>query len=93
MLTDSQVLLIIIIGCLLIMGISIVVKKTHLVVNFFLKSVVGLVGIYLMNELLESLRVNVELGLNVGNALTIGVLGLPGFVLLYLLVIYHNLFK
>ncbi|TCL00079.1 sigmaK-factor processing regulatory protein BofA [Natranaerovirga hydrolytica] len=92
MLTNNQVLIIIIIACLLIMGVSIIVKKTHLVVDFFIKSVVGLFGIYLINEILQLANVTIKLGLNIINAIIIGLLGFPGIILLYALAVYDYFF-
>jgi inhibitor of the pro-sigma K processing machinery len=86
--TENQILIIIIVACLVIMGIAIVVKKTHIIAGILLKSALGLVAIYVMNEVLMTIEVHLPVGMNVGTALTIGFLGFPGFIMLYILAIY-----
>ena len=88
-LTQSQLLLLIIVSCLLIMFLAIITKKTQLVASVIVKSIFGLLCIYLINEGLEMVNINLAVGMNVGTGLTVGILGIPGFVLLYLLVVYN----
>ncbi|MFP4697743.1 MAG: pro-sigmaK processing inhibitor BofA family protein [Eubacteriales bacterium] len=86
--SDNQILVIIIIACLIIMGIAIVVKKTHVIVSIILKGAFGLLSIYLTNEIIATVRLDLAVGLNLGTGLLTGILGWPGFILLYILAIY-----
>ena len=55
-----------------------------LVLNFLLRVVFGAIGIYLCNSLLStSLGVGIHIGLNLINLLTIGILGISGFGLVF----------
>lgn len=55
-----------------------------LVLNFLLRIVMGVIGIYVCNTLFSStLGLSIHLGLNVINLLTIGTLGISGFGLVF----------
>ena len=55
-----------------------------LILNFLLRVVMGVLGIYACNTLLSStLAVSIHLGLNLINLLTIGILGISGFGLVF----------
>jgi len=54
-----------------------------LVLNFLLRVVMGVIGIYTCNTLLSSLGVGIYLGINLVNLLTIGILGISGFGLVF----------
>ena len=50
-----------------------------LVLNFLLRIVMGVIGIYTCNSLLSGLGVAIYVGINLLNLLTIGILGISGF--------------
>ena len=54
-----------------------------LILNFFLRMVMGVIGIYTVNSLLGSLGVAIYAGINLINLLTIGMLGISGFGLVF----------
>lgn len=52
-----------------------------LILNFLLRMMLGVLGIYVCNTLFSSVGVGVYLGLNLLNLLTVGILGISGFSL------------
>lgn len=58
-------------------------KKIEIFLNFVLRMAAGTLGIYLVNTILTSFNSSIMVGLNSYNVLTLGVLGTPGFLLLY----------
>lgn len=88
--SENQIFIVIIVACLIIMGVAMIVKKTDLIAVFIIKAALGVVSIYFMNEVLGTLHVNLSVGMNLGTALTIGVFGVPGFLLLYFLAVYDH---
>ena len=54
-----------------------------LILNFLLRMVMGVIGIYTVNSLLGSLGVAIYAGINLINLLTIGMLGISGFGLVF----------
>ncbi|NLJ90710.1 MAG: hypothetical protein GX323_07390 [Clostridiales bacterium] len=80
---ESKTLIIIIVISTVLLVISIIKQRFDLLVNFALRIVAGLLAIYIFNTLLMSFGLDLSVGLNALTALVIGVLGLPGFALLY----------
>lgn len=54
-----------------------------LVLNFLIRVVMGVIGIYVCNTLLSNLGVAIYVGINLVNLLTIGILGISGFGLVF----------
>lgn len=54
-----------------------------LVLNFLLRVVMGVIAIYTFNTLLGNLGVGIYIGINLINLLTIGILGISGFGLVF----------
>lgn len=54
-----------------------------LILNFLLRMVMGVIGIYTVNTLFGSLGVAIYAGINLVNLLTIGLLGISGFGLVF----------
>lgn len=69
--------------CALVLMIGILRRKAEIVLNFFVRMVVGMVGIYVVNAILAQKGIDLAVGLNAVSALTIGSLGFGGFLLLY----------
>lgn len=69
--------------CVIILCIVALRKKAEFILNFLLRSVVGIVSIFFINELLAAQDLSVMVGINPWTALTSGILGLPGVALLY----------
>lgn len=53
-----------------------------MIINFLLRIVIGVIGIYTCNTLLGNLGVAIYVGINVVNLLIIGILGISGFGLI-----------
>ena len=66
-------------------------KKLESFVNFILRMTAGTLAIYLVNVILESLKISVSVGINAYNIFTLGLLGTPGFLLLYGISTYFTL--
>lgn len=54
-----------------------------LILNFLLRIVMGVIGIYVCNTLLGTLGVGIYVGINLVSLLTIGILGISGFGLVF----------
>lgn len=81
--TLNQGLMWILGACGIVLMIVLFRKNTEILVNFLLRMVVGVICIYFVNEFLASQNIAVSVGLNPASVLTVGGLGIPGFVLLY----------
>ena len=66
-------------------------NRSSIVVNFIVRAVIGLGGIFFTNEILASSGMSVAVGLTGLSFLTSGTLGLPGVCLLYGILFYQNL--
>lgn len=55
----------------------------NLVLNFLLRVIFGILGIYACNTLLSGFGVGIYAGINLLNLLTIGTLGISGFGLVF----------
>jgi inhibitor of the pro-sigma K processing machinery len=64
-------------------------KLIFRIVIFFLRGVIGLVAIYFTNIL--TANYNIEIGMNFITGCTIGLLGIPGYILLYVLALMDKL--
>ena len=54
-----------------------------LILNFLLRMVMGVIGLYTCNSLFGNLGVAIYAGINLVNLLTIGILGISGFGLVF----------
>ena len=75
-------------GIIVAIGIILVVygvkkKRMDIFVNYTLRMAAGILGIYLVNAILNSFSIPVNVGINTYNVLVIGLLGTPGFLLVY----------
>lgn len=59
----------------------------HLI-NFLLRGLTGAVGIHIVNALLSGWGFSVGIGVNMISLLTVAILGIPGFLGLYVLGFY-----
>lgn len=80
---ESQIFVIIIIICIALIAFGLIKHRFDLLVNFGLRLFSGLLGIYLLNSLFQSFGLTLGVGTNGLTALVIGLLGLPGFLLVY----------
>lgn len=66
-------------------------RESSWVVNFIVRSVIGIAVIFLVNELLDYRNIPVSVGMNLITFLTSGMLGIPGVAMLYGIVFYRIL--
>ncbi|MFQ7156980.1 MAG: pro-sigmaK processing inhibitor BofA family protein [Merdimonas faecis] len=58
-------------------------KGVRIIVNFFVRVVVGIALVFFVNEFMSLQEVPVQVGINPITVLTSGILGVPGVALLY----------
>lgn len=89
---ESKIFVAIIIISTVLLIISIVKKKFDLIIDFGLRIAAGLLAIYILNAILQGFNIDLAVGINALTALVIGILGLPGFVMLYGVALYFFIF-
>lgn len=87
---DKIILIAIIIICLLFIAVCVIKRRPDLIVDFGLRACIGTAGICLLDFVLKSRGYNIYVGINGITVLSNGLLGLPGFILLYGLAIYYS---
>jgi inhibitor of the pro-sigma K processing machinery len=87
--TNSIIFIIVIVICCIFIAVCIARKRPDLQVDFALRACFGTAGIYLLNLVLGIWGYSVNVGINGATILTNGLLGLPGFLLLYGLSLYY----
>ena len=65
-------------------------KKLESVINILLRGVLGGIGIYALNTIFQYAGLQAVVGINAKTIATIGVLGMPGFFLLYGILFFHS---
>ena len=60
----------------------------NIVVNVLLRLVFGTIGLLLCNDLLSNLGWGIYMGMNLVNLLTIGTLGISGFMLVFVISLF-----
>lgn len=88
---ESIILALIIVACIVFIGICMVRKRPDLIVDFMLRACVGTAGIYLLDFVLGIGGYQITVGVNTVTILSNGLLGLPGFILLYGLAFYYSI--
>ena len=81
--------IIVICGAVLIMGVM--KRKMEWLLNIFMRSILGTIAIYFINNGLTAIGIDLGVGINVFTVLTSGILGLPGLVVIYGLGFYKIL--
>ena len=76
--------------CVVVLLMGTMKQKTAGISKFILRSIAGTAGICIVNAILESL-ISVAAGINPVNVLTIGMLGIGGFGLVYGILLYRFL--
>lgn len=75
--------------CLVVLLMGIMKQKVKVAATFFCRAAIGIVGIGVANKVLESQGIAIAVGVNPVSAVTIGTLGISGFVLLYAIMVYQ----
>ncbi len=82
---EKMILLFVIIAGSLVFMLSLCKNKVESVLTFLMRSMMGLLGIYIVNRAFEYVGNDLMVGINGATVGMTGLLGLPGFVLLYAL--------
>ena len=77
--------------CALVLLIGMLKRKAAVVLNIFVRVIVGCVGIIFLNDFLQKQGIPVSAGINPLNLLTLGSLGTGGFALIYAILFYSLL--
>lgn len=77
--------------CGIVMLIMAVKTNSNIIMNFVLRSIMGSLLIFGINQGLGFAGYSVSVGLNLGSILTSGILGFPGVILLFGIKIYSLL--
>jgi len=88
---ESQIFVIIIVICVGLILFGLIKHRFDMLVNFGFRIFAGLLGIYLLNTFLTYFGLTIGVGTNGVTALVIGLLGLPGFLLVYGIAAYFSL--
>lgn len=87
---ENMVLIGIMVGCLIFICVCMIRKRPDLIVDFGLRASIGTACIYLLDMVLRMKGYDISVGINGVSVVTNGLLGLPGFLLLYGLAIYYT---
>lgn len=89
--TESMIFIAIIAICVLLILYGLIKHRFDMLVNFGLRIVAGVLGIYIANNLLGKFGMALDVGINGTTTLTVGLLGIPGFLLVYGVALYFYL--
>lgn len=90
---ESKIFVAIIIVCVVLIIVGVIKDNYNLIINFLVRLIAGVAGIFIMNFFLERLGLLVSVGTNGYTALTVGLLGIPGFLFVYGLAMYFHFTK
>lgn len=77
--------------CVLVLAIGFLKQKAEIILNFIVRTVLGVLAIFLINLALIQVGIQGTVGINPVSVLTVGSLGTGGLALLYGIVFYHML--
>ena len=73
----------IIIICGAVLIVAVMKRKMEWILNIFMRSILGTIAIYFINNGLVSMGIDLGVGINPITVLTSGILGLPGLAAIY----------
>lgn len=77
--------------CVIVLAIGFLRRKAEIILNFAVRSILGVIAIYMINLLLESAGLEVAAGIGPVSILTVGSLGTGGLALIYGILFYNML--
>lgn len=77
--------------CILVLAIGFLRRKAEIVLNFVVRSILGILAIYVINKMFAGAGIEVAAGMNAINVLTVGSLGTGGLALVYGILFYNML--
>ncbi|MBB2184699.1 pro-sigmaK processing inhibitor BofA family protein [Lachnospiraceae bacterium MD1] len=86
---ENIIFITVIVVCLIFILACVIKQRPDLIVNFALRACLGTLAIYLLNMVLKSRGFTISVGINAATVATNGLLGLPGFLLLFGLAVYY----
>ena len=63
---------------------------SDVIVNFFIRMIIGILIIFMVNQFLITKEIDISVGINPVTAVTVGTFGVPGVCLLYGIVFYQG---
>lgn len=81
----------ILLACGGVLTLGAVRRKMEWLLNMVMRGILGTIGIYFVNSALAAAGISLGVGINGFTALTMAILGFPGFVALYGIGIYQML--
>lgn len=81
--SSKEIFLFSIIAAAALLVLSLVHDKKAFLIRIFFRGIVGIFAIYLINAIFESLKIPLNLGVNIYTICTTAFLGIPGLTLLY----------
>jgi pro-sigmaK processing inhibitor BofA len=87
---ENQIFIGIIAVCVVLIIAALIRRKPGLIIDFCLRTCLGTAGIYILNLLFSNIGYDIHVGINAATLLTNGLLGLPGFLLLYSLAVFYT---
>lgn len=79
----EQAIIFLLVVCAVVLVIVFAKNKVEILVNVVLRVIFGSVSLHVLNVLLLAKGIDILVGINFGTLGVIGVLGIPGFILLY----------
>lgn len=78
-------------ACMVALFMGAIRSKAEWLLNLVMRSILGTIAIYFINEALASVGISLSVGVNGITVLTSGILGFPGILALYGIGLYRIL--
>ncbi len=89
---DTRMSMLVVAGiCAVVLAIGFLRSKAEMLLNFLVRTVLGIMAIFLVNMLLAGAGIEGSVGINPISVLTVGSLGTGGLALLYGILFYNML--